>query len=682
MDPYSNNPFRVLALRSNASSKDASKAADRLLKWIEIGETPEVEDSLPFFGLLRPDRERIKRAIKELEDPRIRLRSEMYWPSCDFSGFESCQICLKTGRYTEFVTRCEDAIANGFAGRDNARKSDPQLDAALGCHYLAVIYHASALATANGLGKQTSDANPLADWNRAFKFWSFVIKDDRLWEYFGNRASLLNDPRLDTSFVNQLRRQLPVEILRVNVTRALESLGRGQSDAFLLNAGVVTGAPFGTNRELALKELVLPVQMRFEKILGEIRPALSDTAITQNSSTLKKSSTGKGFEGTVDTQKLTAYLYGIEELINNKLVPIGKLVKETGLRETGPGHEILDGLAYAFRTMSLALNNRGGMPNSALRLTSIAKGYAASPDCIAKLAEDQQTLQLLSLQNDALDLAKASRYRESLSKLVEARHFASSDEERKTLDEWIETAKRNIALEGTEPIASAPSLGTINGIGTKLYGRREYDSQSGTYTATLYFTLLYVPIIPIAAYRVNDLGGNRYQFHGKVRLAPSAFIAPAIIALIILAMIISYNPDSSGPSSIPSSPSSSESTTPPTYNIPTPPNPPHPFSSSPPTGPFVTKSELGAWLDWEKPQLDTEANELDRLIHKSDQDRANLKRQFAELGSSPRDEEVEAYKREENQFNARLEILRARAKQNEADIDRYNSAVDRYKSMP
>jgi hypothetical protein len=684
IDPYSDNPFMVLGLRSDVSGKDVSKAADRLLKWIEIGESPEVEDYLPFLEPMRPDKERIKRASKELEDPRIRLRSELYWPGADFSGFEACQRCLKSGQYSEIVTRCEDAIANGHANRRNDKGTNPQLDAALAGHYLAVFYHASALAVSDGHFNRSSVGIPPNDWPRAFKFWSLVIRDNGFWEYLGNRASLLHDPRLDPSFVNQLRRLLPVEILRVNVARALEGLERGKSDTFHLNAGIITESPFGSNRELALKELVLPLQLRFDKILGEIRPALSETAITQNSSTLKPSTNGKGFEGTVDAQKLTAYLYGIEESVNKKLIPIGKLVKETGLKGTAPGQEILDSLAYVFRTMSLALNNRGGMPTSALRLTAIAKEYGASPDCVAKLNEDQQTLQLLSLQNDALDLANASRYKESLLKLEEARQFASSDEDRETIDKWIETAKRNIALEGAKPIASAPSLGTINGIGTRLYGRRNHDSQSGTYIATLYFTILYIPIIPIAAYRVKDVGTNRYQFYGKVPLARSAFIAPAIIALLILGLIVSGTFDGSDSSSVPSSVSSPELTSPSTstYTNTSPPDAPHSFSASPPSGPLVSKSELGAWLEWEKPQLDTEANELDRLIHKSDQDRVNLKRQFGELGSSPSDEEVDDYNRTKDQFNARLEILKARAKQDEADIDRYNSVVDRYKSMP
>jgi hypothetical protein len=682
VDPYSDNPFRVLGLRSDVSGKDVSKAADRLLKWIEIGETPEVEDYLPFLELLRPDKERIKRASKELEDPRIRIQSELYWPSSDFSGFEACQRCVKSGQYSELVSRCEDAIANGLANRGNDKKTNPQLDAALASHYLAVFYHASALAVSSGHFNRLSVGIPPTDWGRAFKFWSLIIRDNRFWEYLGNRASLLHDPRLDTSFVNQLRRQLPVEILRVNVARALEGLERGESDTFLLNAGVITESPFGSNRELALKELVLPLQLRFEKILGEIRPALSDTAITQNSSTLKPSSRGQGFEGTVDAQKLTAYLYGIEVSINKKLAPIGKLVKATGLKETGPGHEILDGLAYVFRTMSLALNNRGGMPSSALRLTAIAKEYAASPDCMVKLAEDQQTLQFLSLQNDALDLANASRYKESLAKLEEARQFASSDEDRDTIDKWIETARRNIALEGTKPIAGAPSLRTVNGIGTTLYGKRSFDPQSATYIATLYFTIFYVPIIPIAAYRVRNLGASGYRFYGKVPLARSAFIAPAVIALIVLGLIISGNFDSSNSSSVPSPVPSQESTTPSTYSNPGPPNTSYTIPSGPPTGSFASKNELGAWLDRENSRLETEKNELNSLISKSDQDRADLKRQLNALGTSPSDEEVDAYNTAKDQFNSRLDSLKARAKQYDADISRYNSEVARYNSMP
>ena len=79
MDPYSDNPFRVLGLWSNVSGKDASKAADRLLKWIEIGETPEVEDYLPFLEISRLDKERRQHRTKSIigksvEDDRVKIQ--------------------------------------------------------------------------------------------------------------------------------------------------------------------------------------------------------------------------------------------------------------------------------------------------------------------------------------------------------------------------------------------------------------------------------------------------------------------------------------------------------------------------------------------------------------------------------------------------------------------------------
>jgi hypothetical protein len=680
IDLYSENPFRVLGLPSNVSGKDASKKSARLLRWIEIGETPQVDDLLPFFGLLNPDREQIKRAAKELEDPRIRLESELYWPSADFSGYESCRTCLKTGNYSEIVTRCEDAIANGLANRKNASNSDPQLDATLGCHYLAVFYHASALGASDGFVKQVSAKTPPADWDRAFKFWSLIIKDDRFWEYLRNRAYAFHDPRLEPSRVGQLRRGLPLEILRVNVTRGLQSLERGDQEEFRLNASVITRSPFGTNSQMALKELALPLQSRFEKAIGEIRPSLSETAVTQNSSTLKQSSTGQGYDGAVDQQKLTAYLYEIEQSINRKLLPIGKLVKATELKTTEVGKEILDSTAYVFRTISLALNNRGGMPDSALRLNKIAQEYAEGPDCKAKLAEDQQTLRFLSLQNDALELANASRYKESLMKLEEARQFASSDEDRQTIGKWIEIAKRNMALEGSKPVATAPSMGTINGIGTKLYGRRNYDSQTATYIATLYITFFYVPVIPIASYRVKDAGTNRYQFYGKVPLAGSAFIAPAVVALIILIMIVSANSESSRYSKGSSEVSSPASTTSPTSEN-SASGSSYPLGSGPNSGAVVSKSQLGEWIDRENSRLKAEESEVNQLIEKSDQDRVVLKQQFAALGPTPSDEDVDAYNRAKDRFNVNLANLKARAKQYDTDIDRYNSEVKIYNSM-
>lgn len=57
-----------------------------------------------------------------------------------------------------------------------------------------------------------------------------------------------------------------------------------------------------------------------------------------------------------------------------------------------------------------------------------------------------------------------------------------------------------------KPISSAPALGSVNGIGTTLYGYSDYDNNTNSYLTTLYFIFLAIPIFPIARYRVIASG--------------------------------------------------------------------------------------------------------------------------------------------------------------------------------
>jgi hypothetical protein len=44
---------------------------------------------------------------------------------------------------------------------------------------------------------------------------------------------------------------------------------------------------------------------------------------------------------------------------------------------------------------------------------------------------------------------------------------------------------------------------SINGIGTKLYGKRNINIMDGSYTATKWFIVLLFPVIPLRSYRVQ-----------------------------------------------------------------------------------------------------------------------------------------------------------------------------------
>jgi hypothetical protein len=82
-----------------------------------------------------------------------------------------------------------------------------------------------------------------------------------------------------------------------------------------------------------------------------------------------------------------------------------------------------------------------------------------------------------------------------------------------------EAAQR--ALRGPRPLNGAPSLFRINGCGVGLYGKRD-EAPDGTYIATYFISLLFIPVFPLTAYRVREVEGNAYQFFTRESLGPVA----------------------------------------------------------------------------------------------------------------------------------------------------------------
>ena len=107
---------------------------------------------------------------------------------------------------------------------------------------------------------------------------------------------------------------------------------------------------------------------------------------------------------------------------------------------------------------------------------------------------------------------------------------------------------KNAVFEGMRPISSPPSMSTINGIGTALYGHRDEDPGTGTYVATLYFVLLFVPIFPISSYRVRPAAGGGWYFLGKVPFGQSQVVHGVLSAVILAAIVwgVIASPDNGG----------------------------------------------------------------------------------------------------------------------------------------
>jgi tetratricopeptide (TPR) repeat protein len=77
---------------------------------------------------------------------------------------------------------------------------------------------------------------------------------------------------------------------------------------------------------------------------------------------------------------------------------------------------------------------------------------------------------------------------------------------------------------------------TLNGIGTKLYG--DYQPHSGTHIATLWFTILFLPIWPLMAYLVKPAVGGGWYFLARAPFPPFAswmrLAVPGVVAACLV----------------------------------------------------------------------------------------------------------------------------------------------------
>lgn len=130
---------------------------------------------------------------------------------------------------------------------------------------------------------------------------------------------------------------------------------------------------------------------------------------------------------------------------------------------------------------------------------------------------------------------QTSKWAPCMSLLQKALELASDAGLRQKLTENLTIVRGNYdSLGDLEPIRKAPSLHTINGIGTTLYGSTD-PKPDGSHMATYYFVFFAIPIFPISRYRVIPTGGG-YRFLGKGRLRPFDYWHIAISIGLILFM--------------------------------------------------------------------------------------------------------------------------------------------------
>jgi hypothetical protein len=88
--------------------------------------------------------------------------------------------------------------------------------------------------------------------------------------------------------------------------------------------------------------------------------------------------------------------------------------------------------------------------------------------------------------------------------------------------------------DGLSPVQAAPSLTTLNGFGFTLYGKSNEDLANGSFMTTHYVVALFIPLLPIARYRVVRLQGDRYEFLGRGKLRGVDILHILVFAALVL----------------------------------------------------------------------------------------------------------------------------------------------------
>lgn len=99
------------------------------------------------------------------------------------------------------------------------------------------------------------------------------------------------------------------------------------------------------------------------------------------------------------------------------------------------------------------------------------------------------------------------------------------------------------------PMSGTPPLFRLNGCGVSVYGKRDVDEETGTYIKTLCICVLFVPLIPLAAYRVADASNGGWYFLGKERLSSFAksWNLVALGAALLMGMNLAWTAHTSSP---------------------------------------------------------------------------------------------------------------------------------------
>lgn len=241
------------------------------------------------------------------------------------------------------------------------------------------------------------------------------------------------------------------------------------------------------------------------------------------------------------------------------IAPVRGQVKDADVAQLRGLLEAIAGCAPAGLEAAAALAGRQERDDTADVIAAVYSRAAAVAHAAGDAAAFDEWLTIAArhaIDDEVLgELAVAREHPDAYCKLVSGRYLFARGKERAARKQWRELGKRPelrsmrklIEREEKAPRAlkdgELPGLWRINGCGLAFYGRRD-RWPDGSYATTHCICLVFVPVIPLSAYRVRD-SGEGYQILAREQLSGfargfRALVLAGAALLVAIAIAKSY----------------------------------------------------------------------------------------------------------------------------------------------
>jgi hypothetical protein len=245
-----------------------------------------------------------------------------------------------------------------------------------------------------------------------------------------------------------------------------------------------------------------------------------------------------GITGQDTKANIRSVLQGIERELREVAEKYGDVVRSLDELADADGWD--NAVASSYQRLSAAYLNLLDDPNQAIGLIKQARDLARDPQLLQAVERDRQNIQQVQrtmLCRDA-DASIKSGNLDWAEYLLQAALAISTEEQKLEIKTMQERCRRARVFGGVDITGNYPIASTRHGFGPAFYGERDYDPATGSYVANRWFTLLYVPIFPLGAYRVIDADSQSYCVLGRVALPDSLKRARWAIAISVIVLVL------------------------------------------------------------------------------------------------------------------------------------------------